>query len=168
MAIEEDTRTLAAMMPRLLRRARRYAPSHEAAEDLAQEALMRVWARLSQEPQIEDIERYLFASLRNLARRQPRPMNAICEKDVPQTPPDGDARLMAAEVLDALNALPDNQAAVLRDLALDGQSYAEIARRRGLPLGTVMSRAARGRARLRARMGVVSSRPVAELLAAVS
>jgi len=43
-------------------------------------------------------------------------------------------------------------------------SYAELARRYRLPLGTVMSRVARGRARLRARFDLSRHRPVADLL----
>jgi RNA polymerase sigma factor (sigma-70 family) len=49
----------------------------------------------------------------------------------------------------ALDALPEGQARLLRMRALEGRSYAEIARRTGLPLGTVTSRLARGRAALR-------------------
>lgn len=152
------------MLPRLMRRALHYAPSREAAEDLAQEALMRVWAQLASEAQIDDIERYLFVALRNLARRQPRAMDALDEASMPLTD-DSSAQVIAGEVLEAMDALPPEQASVLRAHAVEGRSYAEIADRDGLPIGTVMSRAARGRARLRKRLGLAGRLQVEEFLA---
>ncbi len=49
----------------------------------------------------------------------------------------------------ALAYLPEEQRAVLLLVALEDMSYAEIAEMLGIPVGTVMSRLARGRERLR-------------------
>ncbi len=50
----------------------------------------------------------------------------------------------------ALNALPDDQIAVVRLAYYDDSPHSEIARRLSLPLGTVKSRLRRAAARLRA------------------
>lgn len=164
MHIEDRGDRLTALLPRLRRRARRYAPNAEAAEDLAQEALLRVWRRLAQDEPIDDIERYVFVTLRNLARRTPLPDEELTDANMPRTEPESMARIAQAEVLEAMSHLPTAQATLLLDHAIDGSSYAELARRHGLPLGTVMSRVARGRARLRAHFDLSHHRPVAELL----
>lgn len=115
-----------------------------------QETVLRVWQRLSRDPPITDLERYLFCAMRNLATR-PRPrFLALDEADLPPDPPRGEARVEAARVLEALSRLPRTQSSLILDRALEGTSYAELARRHRLPLGTVMSRVARGRAALRA------------------
>jgi RNA polymerase sigma-70 factor (ECF subfamily) len=48
-----------------------------------------------------------------------------------------------------LRQLPDEQREVLLLVALEDLSYAEVAGMLGIPVGTVMSRLARGRERLR-------------------
>ena len=53
----------------------------------------------------------------------------------------------------ALAVLPADMAAVVRLRDLDHRSYAEIAADLGIPVNTVRSRLARGRARLRAEIG---------------
>lgn len=147
---ETAPESLARLRPRLLRRARRYVPDWDAAEDLVQETVLRVWLRLKRDPPITDLERYLFRALRNLATR-PRPrFEALDEADLPADPPRGEDRVEAGRVLAALARLPETQSSLILDRALEGASYAELARRHRLPLGTVMSRVARGRAALRA------------------
>ncbi len=48
------------------------------------------------------------------------------------------------------NTIPQDQRVVLLLVCIENFSYAEVARVLGIPLGTVMSRLARGRERLRA------------------
>lgn len=63
-------------------------------------------------------------------------------------------QITCAETLTALQHLPADYADVLKRHACEGQSYGEIARALGLPMGTVMSRIARGRATLGRRLGI--------------
>ena len=149
---------------RLMRRAVRYTRSRDEAEDLAQEALLRVWARLRQDPPVEDVERYLFTTLRHLAGRRKGAEEELTEETLEGAPAPGTDRLAAAEVVDALRTLPGPQARLILEHALEGASYRELARRHGLPLGTVMSRVARGRAGLIKRLDLTRERPVADLL----
>jgi RNA polymerase sigma-70 factor (ECF subfamily) len=58
-------------------------------------------------------------------------------------------RLEVRDVLSALARLPEGQRAALVLIALEDFSYREAARVLGVPLGTLMSRLARGRETLR-------------------
>ncbi|HRE18575.1 MAG TPA: sigma factor-like helix-turn-helix DNA-binding protein, partial [Rhodocyclaceae bacterium] len=69
--------------------------------------------------------------------------------EVAQAPTQG-ANLALRDLDRALSALPLDQRAVLLLVGLEELSYAETARVLGLPVGTVMSRLARARSRLRA------------------
>ena len=155
---------LGALRPRLLRRARRYTSDPAAAEDLAQEALLRVWARLQQEPPVDDLERYLFTALRNISQRRRAAEAALTEAEMPAVAPRAADRLAAGEVLAEIARLPAAQARLILEHGVGGTSYAELARRHGLPVGTVMSRVARGRARLCDRLDLPRDRPVAAIL----
>ncbi len=155
---------LVAMRPRLIRRARRYCGTADAAEDLVQEALLRVWARLRDIDDIDDLEPYVHTALRNLARRRrPEPVS-LEDEMMPVENERAIERIATQEVLQALDLLPAQQSYLLRAHAIDGQSYAEIARIYNIPLGTVMSRVARARARLRSRLDLPRNAPVARLL----
>jgi RNA polymerase sigma-70 factor (ECF subfamily) len=48
-----------------------------------------------------------------------------------------------------LNSLPEDQRVVILLVSVEDLSYAETARVLGVPIGTVMSRLARGRERMR-------------------
>jgi RNA polymerase sigma-70 factor (ECF subfamily) len=63
------------------------------------------------------------------------------------------ARGELGRVESALEQLPSEQREVLRMAVLDGLDYAEIAQRTGVSEGTVKSRVARARARLRRQLG---------------
>jgi RNA polymerase sigma-70 factor (ECF subfamily) len=56
-------------------------------------------------------------------------------------------------VRSALAGLPEVQRATLEIAFYEGLTYAEIAEREGVPLGTIKSRAARGLAALREALG---------------
>lgn len=56
--------------------------------------------------------------------------------------------LEAERVLKAVAELPDNHRLPLSLVALEGMSYAEAAEILDLPIGTIMSRVARARAKL--------------------
>jgi RNA polymerase sigma-70 factor, ECF subfamily len=157
---------LAICLPALGRTARRLARSREEAEDLVQETVLRVWARMAGGGEVRALRPYLFATLRYLASRPiDRPEPLPDEETAEAGGPDAEERLAAKEVLLALGRLPREQAILIRSLAVDGVSYGELARRHGLPLGTVMSRVARGRARLARGLGLPPEAPVSSLLA---
>jgi RNA polymerase sigma-70 factor (ECF subfamily) len=168
------SRIFAALLSDLRRSARRLARNGDDADDLVQDTLLRVWARMamtahggSDAAPVDDLRAYAFATMRHRAfKRAPMPRPAPSEPEDIAAPrgSDGATRLACAEALAALAELPDDQQELLRLRAMEGLSYAEIARRTGLPLGTVTSRLARGRAALRVALDLPPGAPVADLL----
>jgi RNA polymerase sigma-70 factor (ECF subfamily) len=148
----------------------------QAAEDAAQEAFISAWKNLSGlrgpfRPWLLRIAANACTDeLRRRVRRPSSSLDVALEAGVPEPPDEeplpetttlqGELR---REVEAALQTLPDEQrlAVVLSDL--QGLDYAEIAEVMKTSLGTVKSRIARGRARLREVL-----RANAELLAAQS
>jgi RNA polymerase sigma-70 factor (ECF subfamily) len=156
-----EAAALTALMPALARRCRRLTRDPAAAEDLAQEALARVWAQIRAGAAIDDLAPYLMTAARNLARRPGpamQPLDGVAEAAVA---PEGPRRVMLREVAGQLAALAPADRRILLCQALDGASYAEIAAAEGLAIGTVMSRLARARARLRAGCGLPAHGPAA-------
>ncbi len=69
-------------------------------------------------------------------------------------------RIALGELAAALDRLPDDQRQVLLLVALEGLSYRDAAEVVGVPIGTVMSRLARGRDRLRLALAGESTPPL--------
>lgn len=161
----ERAKALTELMPDLARAARRLTRDRSAAEDLMQETLLRVWARMDTGPEIEDLRPYLMTTVRNLSRRPPRSFDELEEKDAPATPAAADRRLIAQDVVRAIEMLPPAHARLLTLAARDQAHYADMAREIGVPVGTVMSRLARARHSLRKSLNLPASDAVAELLA---
>jgi RNA polymerase sigma-70 factor (ECF subfamily) len=75
---------------------------------------------------------------------------AIDEDAMPAIAPDQDGGLGVRDALAALELLPEEQKSLLLLVGVEDLSYEEAARVLGIPIGTVMSRLARGRQRFRA------------------
>jgi RNA polymerase sigma-70 factor (ECF subfamily) len=158
-----DPTALTTLIPDVERAARAVSRHRGDAEDLAQEALLRVWARLSEGAAVDDLRPYLLTTLRNLARRPPR--LAPAEAAAPEaSPPEAAGRIAVREVAEALMSLPPDQARLLIAAAAGNRTLAELAAEAGVPPGTVASRVARARARLRAAIDLPGDAPVAALL----
>ncbi|SFM24776.1 RNA polymerase sigma factor [Shimia aestuarii] len=139
---------IAQLRPKLEQRARRFGPD---SEDLVQETMLRLCAHLSEDRDIRDLEAYAMTTLRNLTRSRWRRQveTEELEDHMSITETDASDLLAIKETLAAIDALSENHASLLR-LVRDGiESPQEIAMLTGLPLGTVNSRLARARARLR-------------------
>ena len=148
----------------LLRGARRLTRSEADAEDLVQDALMHAFAGFHTFHDGSNLKAWMFRILHNrwvsaYRARQCRPAEvpvaAISETDLTA---NAVHRSAEAEVLDALpddeiraamDALPDGFRSVVYYADVQGYTYAETAAILGIPHGTVMSRASRGRQRLR-------------------
>jgi RNA polymerase sigma factor (sigma-70 family) len=153
-----DSRTILAELPRLRRYARAMLGDRAAADDLVQDTLERAWSRFSQWRPGSDLRAWLFGIMHNLRvdqlRRGSLPTYSLDDADangageVPTRATQAD-RLEVMDIEAALRQLPDEQREVLLLVALEEMSYAEVAAALGIPAGTVMSRLARGRERLR-------------------
>jgi RNA polymerase sigma-70 factor (ECF subfamily) len=134
--------------------------SHEDAEDVVQEAFLRAFSAFDN-LRNDDGKAWLLAIVRNTAltwikrNRAVLPISALNQEidDRREPSPDPEQMLLiladGQEIRRALQQLPleFREVIVLREI--EGLAYKEIAAAVGVPLGTVMSRLARGREWLR-------------------
>ena len=144
------SRRLVSLIPMLSRRARRLSRNRAEAEDLVQDTLLSLCQRLKDGGTIDDLPAYAMRTLSNRARRGwRRQITDELEDDHAVIQPDAMIRLDCEDTLAAIARLPPPQRQLM-DLVVAGEtSPRALAISTGLPLGTVMSRLARARARLR-------------------
>jgi RNA polymerase sigma-70 factor, ECF subfamily len=145
---------VAAEIPRLRRYARALVGDSGEADDLIQDTLERALARLGQWRDGDSPRKWLFSILHNLhvdglRRRSRRPPHVGLDSLGPeQSAPAADGA-SGGDLDRALRLLTPDQREVVLLVGLEGLSYAETAEVLSIPIGTVMSRLARGRDRLR-------------------
>ena len=148
-----------AELPPLRRYARALARDIDAADDLVQDCLERAISRQHQFRDGTDMRAWLFTIMHGIfvngVRRRPRaaeqPLDAVAGKLA--SPPHQGQGLVLRDLEAALARLPDEQREIVLLVGLESMSYKQAAEIVGVPLGTVMSRLARGRERLRQLMG---------------
>lgn len=129
------------------------------AEDLVQETMVAVWNKAPlYEPSRGAVSTWVFRIARNqridrLRRETHHHYADIDDYDEPSDEPASDEMLIDREADDLLEAaiaeLPAEQMEVIKLAYIDDFAQSEIARRLGLPLGTVKSRMRLAYARLR-------------------
>ena len=141
---------------RLLRFARGLLADGSAAEDVVQEAFVRVWRRRERLRDRSQLDGYVYAAVRNLAldklRRQrtraehlPKLAISVLAKPAAEGPD--------VERIDrALAELPHEQREVVVLRVYLGLSFSEVAARAGCPLGTAHSRYRYAMSQLRERL----------------
>lgn len=140
-------------LPRLRRYARALTGDVVRADDLVQDTLERALARLDLWQPGSDLRAWLFTLMHNLfvnQLRTRRPQDTTLDEalDIPVSGGQMEA-LAARDMHAALVRLPDEQREVILLVGLEQFSYAEAAQVLGVPAGTVMSRLARARERMR-------------------
>ena len=144
------------LIPALRRYAYALLRDHDAADDLVQDTLERALSRWSLRRHDGDLRAWLFAIQRNLyvsALRQGRRRGVLVELDdatMPATGAQQDAGLEVRDILTTLDQLPEEQKSLLLLVGVEDLSYDDAAKVMGVPVGTVMSRLARGRQKMRA------------------
>lgn len=148
-------------IPRLRRYARVLTGNPGAADDLVQDALIRAWDKRRLWRVGSDLRAWLFTIMHNVfmnqrvaARREVG--NVSLDTEGGERAAAGAAvfgnaleRVELREVLRYVDRLPPEQREVLLLAAIEELRYEEIAAVLGIPIGTVMSRLFRARARLR-------------------
>jgi RNA polymerase sigma-70 factor, ECF subfamily len=143
---------------------RRYARSlvrnPDEAEDLVHDALVRALERRSTFRNGGSIRNWLMSILHNThidRLRRDRAVNrrhdAAAELADVATPAGQEHSVRLAQVRDAFLSLPEDQREALHLVAIEELSYQEAADVLNIPVGTLMSRVSRARARLRAMEG---------------
>jgi RNA polymerase sigma factor (sigma-70 family) len=154
--LDEIASLLEPQIPALRRYAWALLRDREAADDLVQDTLERAISRWGQRRLEGDLRAWLFTIQRNLflnglrqrkARGAQVGEEALNDVQAPGTDPEGHVGLR--DVLTGLDALPEEQRSLLLLVGVEDLSYEQAAKVLGIPLGTVMSRLSRARARLR-------------------
>ncbi|HET7268277.1 MAG TPA: sigma-70 family RNA polymerase sigma factor [Oleiagrimonas sp.] len=135
-------------MPRVLRYLMNLGAPRPVAEELAQEALLRVWQRAhSFNPARASLCTWLFRIARNLhidrVRREPywvHVQEGLIQLDRhTATTSTSETYTEAAGLRRQLDQLPANQARMIRMSYFEGKTHREIASELQMPLGTVKS-----------------------------
>lgn len=145
---------LVACIPRLRRYARALVGDRAAADDLVQDTLERAWGKLSLWQRGTDMRAWLFGIMHNIRINQVRKpaLSTVPLEEKGAELPGAMTASTQVEMRDlefALAQLPVEQREVLLLVGLENMTYEEVARALGIPTGTVMSRLARGRDKLR-------------------
>ncbi|GKT23676.1 sigma-70 family RNA polymerase sigma factor [Acidovorax sp. SUPP3334] len=141
-------------LPGLRRYARALTGNAWAADDLVQDTLERACRKWLLWRAGSDLRAWLFTLMHHLYLNQQRSASALPLLDIEtvqdslhQAPPP--ASDDAIDLDRCLQRLPSDQRAVLLLVTLEDMDYAQTARVLQIPVGTVMSRLSRARARLR-------------------
>ena len=149
-----DAQSIVELIPRLRRYARALAGDRNAADDLVQDTLERAWSKLHLYRRGTDLRAWLFTVMHNVyvnQRRAARPGSPLDEEMPELAQPARETEGLVLRDLDAaIRRLPPDQREVLLLVALEDMSYSEAAGALEVPIGTVMSRLARAREKLRA------------------
>ena len=111
------------------------------AEDIVQEAMIRVWNRREEWPQLESVEAFCYTIVRNLAIDR----SERADRHLEQMPADYDCASSEAGPLDHLvqkerlrlvhtliSQLPEQQRSIMQLRDVEGKSYRDIANIMGL------------------------------------
>jgi RNA polymerase sigma-70 factor (ECF subfamily) len=143
--------------------AHRVLGRHDLAEEAAQQAFVRAWQGADQLDPERNPASWLATIARNAAidiyrreaRRPARPLTDVAEDDraVVTLPPDVDTLDAVWQVRAAIEALPTDEATIVRLQHLDGMTHNEIAEKLDIAIGTVKSRSHRAHRKLAGLLG---------------
>ncbi|MGD1867984.1 MAG: RNA polymerase sigma factor [Neomegalonema sp.] len=148
---------IAALVPRLRRFAYALCGSREDGDDLAQTACLKAISRLDQFELGTRLDSWMFRIVQTtfLDERRRSSRRGVNDPEAGDRLSDGgvgarssEDRMTLERVREAIAELPDEQRAVVVLVAIEGYSYKEAAAVLETPVGTVMSRLSRARARL--------------------
>lgn len=145
--------------PRIKSQSMRFGLAPDAAEDVAQEAMLSLWRRAAQfDPARGPASAWVFAVAANAridrVRKDGRQTLASVDEALSVPAPEpGASGADVARVVAAIETLPDEQKRILHLSVYRGAAHGEISRHLGLPLGTVKSRIRLAMVRLRQALG---------------
>jgi RNA polymerase sigma-70 factor, ECF subfamily len=148
---------IGAHIPHLRRYARALTGDVTRADDLVQDTLERAWIKFHLWQPALDLRPWLFTIMHNVyvnqvrasARRQHTSLSDD-EANAVSTRPNQTDLLEVSELAACLERLPLEQREVLLLVTLESLDYGQVGKILSIPVGTVTSRLARARTRLRA------------------
>lgn len=152
---------LLALVPRLRRFGYALTGNRDDGDDLLQIALERAIMRLDQYQFGTRLDSWVYRIMHNAwidevrARRRRGPvvdLDAVALADDGDSERDAQARIDLARARAAMAELHEDHRVILTLVAINGLSYQEAAEMLAIPIGTVMSRLARARKALAARL----------------
>ena len=144
-----------AHLPRLRRYANALVRDKWGAEDLLQDTLERAYSKWHLWRSDSNLRAWLFSIMHNvfinqITREAARPARVPLEEALEvSVAARNETQMEARDLIKALEKLPDEQREVVLLICLEDMKYEEAARVLDIPVGTVMSRLARGREKLR-------------------
>lgn len=151
---------LVALLPRLRRFALTLSQTPHDADDLVQAAVERALRYASTWQPGTALDSWMYKIVQNLwrdelraHRRRVEPLDETHDVIGVDGRDSHFQQLQWAEARTAMLALPEDQRLVLGLVVLDGLSYQQAADTLDVPIGTVMSRLSRARARMAAQLG---------------
>lgn len=164
------------LRPRLLSQATRYLRDTAEAEDIVQDAMLKMWVLHDQ--LIGNAEAFASVLVRNLSLnrlRQLHRMQTLTEMDLlemerldAESRSQQDTDEQVAQLMSLVEALPDRQKTILRLHDLEGMDYDEIAQVTGLSAASLRQTVSRARRLLRLRYLAAVSAVVAVLVVGVT
>ncbi|MEM6712957.1 MAG: RNA polymerase sigma factor [Pseudomonadota bacterium] len=153
-------RQLITLLPRLRRFAQTLTRSVTEADDLVQEACLKVLAKSEMWDPTQPLDRWMFRVMRNLWISEIRKQKVrfgegtvlADESSELVTTQTGEDSVAYSDLRGAMDALPVDLSCVLLLVSVEGYSYAETADTLDIPIGTVMSRVHRARKALAKRL----------------
>ena len=125
-----------------------------AADDLVQDTIVKAWTNIEKFQAGTNMRAWLFTILRNTfysgrrkAKREVADVDGVFTAGLAEKPAH-DGRLQMADFRRAFEKLPDEQREALILVGASGFSYEEAAAMCGCAIGTIKSRANRGRGKL--------------------
>ena len=172
---EELQSILPQLRPRLVALATRYLNDSDEAEDIVQDAMLKLWMLRKQ--LIGNVEGFAVVLVRNLALnrlRRLRRTHTLTEMELIElesmTDSDADRATtdeQVAQLLSLIDTLPDRQRTILRLHDLEGMDYTDLAQLTGMPAAALRQTISRTRRHLRMRFMAIATAVVAVLLTVV-
>jgi RNA polymerase sigma-70 factor (ECF subfamily) len=156
---DEIRDALGDLLPRLRRFARVITRNVADADDLVQVTVEKALARAAQWRPGSRLDSWMFGIMKNAwvdeVRARRRRERVLAPEEAGATVGDRSAaaRDIALSVQAAVARLPEDQRIAIALVLLEGLPYKEAAETLGIPIGTLTSRLARGRAMLQAILG---------------
>jgi RNA polymerase sigma factor (sigma-70 family) len=155
-------------IPALRRYALALLRDRDRADDLVHDCLVLAYGKLHTRRDDADMRAWLFTILHNVfvsqrRRQNIRPDSVMLDDTHSQGASqraNQEDRLLWRDMLRGLASLPEEQRSVVLLVSVEDLSYAETAAVLGVPIGTVMSRLARGRDKLRQLTGADARSPL--------